>query len=142
MLDQFPVYEQILFDSFGPSVKFKSANLISAGNLNQGIKLETSDGQLYLKINFDHEKEILKKESEGLKKLSKSTFLKIPEIYGFGRVRDYNYLISEFLHESRPTLEYWEELGLGLADLHLHHQKCFGLESDNFIASLPKKITP
>lgn len=142
MLDQFPVYEQILFESFGNSVKFKTASLISAGNLNQGIKLETSDGQYYLKINFFHEREILKKEAEGLKKLSKSTFLRIPEIYGCGRVRDYNYLISEFICESRPTLEYWEELGLGLADLHLHHQKFFGLESDNFISSLSQKNNP
>jgi protein-ribulosamine 3-kinase len=139
MLDQFPVYEEILFDSFGPSVKFKTANLISAGNLNQGIKLETSVGQLYLKINFDHEKEILKKESEGLKKLSRSTYLKIPEIYGCGRVRDYNYLLSEFIPEGSYAKDYWEELGLGLADLHLHHQKFFGFESDNFIASLPQK---
>ena len=142
MLDQFPVYEQILFESFGSSVKFQSASLISAGSYNQGICLETSEGLFFLKINFDHEQDILNKESEGLDKLSKSTFLKIPKTYGWGRIHDYNYLISEFIPESRPVPEYWEELGLGLADLHLHSQNSFGLEFDNFIASLPQKNNP
>jgi protein-ribulosamine 3-kinase len=142
MLDQSPVYEEILFESFGFSVKFQSANLIFAGNYNQGIRLDTSEGQLFLKTNFDHEQDILKKESEGLNKLSKSTFLKIPKTYGWGRIRDYNYLLSEFIPESRPAPKYWEALGLGLADLHLHKQKFFGLESDNFIASLPQKNNP
>jgi fructosamine-3-kinase len=142
MHEQFQVYEQLLFESFGPGVKLKSACLISAGNYNQGVQLETSRGLLFVKLNFDHEQDILVKESEGLAKLSKSTFLKIPKTYGAGRVLDYNYLVSEFIPGSRPSPEYWEELGLGLADLHLHHQPRFGFDNDNFIASLPQKHNP
>lgn len=139
MLDQHQIYEQVLFDTFGPSVHFISASLVAAGNHNQGVQLNTSEGSFFLKLNFDHERDILKKEAEGLQKLAKSTFLKIPISVAHGRVEDYNYLLSEFIPSSRPHPEYWEDLGMGLAHLHLNHQDQFGLEYDNFIASLPQK---
>ncbi|WP_332913208.1 fructosamine kinase family protein [Algoriphagus boritolerans] len=64
----------------------------------------------FLKLNFDHERDILSKEAEGLHLLRKSTFLKIPQTYGFGRINDYNYLLSEFVPSSRQQLDYWEDL--------------------------------
>jgi fructosamine-3-kinase len=139
MLDQHQIYEQVLFETLGPMAQLKSASLIAAGNHNQGIRLETNEGIFFLKLNFDHERNILAKESEGLQKLQKSTFLKIPETFGHGRIEDYNYLLSEFIPTSRQQLDYWEDLGLGLAHLHLNHAREFGLESDNYIASLPQK---
>jgi fructosamine-3-kinase len=92
-----------------------------------------------LKLNFDHERDILKKEAEGLSLLSRSTFLKVPLAIGSGRIEEYNYLLTEFISGSRPHPDYWEDLGMGLAHLHLNHQAKFGLEYDNFIASLPQK---
>lgn len=139
MLDQQQLYEQILFETLGPLTQLHAASLIAAGNHNQGVRLDTSDGAFFLKLNFDHELDILKKEAEGLSTLSKSTFLKVPIVYGAGRIEDYNYLVSEFIPSGRPHPEYWEDLGLGLAHLHLNHHSQFGLEYDNFIASLPQK---
>ncbi|RIW16385.1 ketosamine-3-kinase [Algoriphagus lacus] len=142
MLDQHQIYEQVLFETLGPLAQLKSASLIAAGNHNQGIRLDTSEGVFFLKLNFDHERNILAKESEGLQKLRKSTFLKIPQTFGHGRIEDYNYLLSEYIHSSRQQLEYWEDLGLGLAHLHLNNAKEFGLDSDNYIASLHQKNHP
>ncbi len=142
MLDQHQIYEQVLFETLGPMAQLKSASLIAAGNHNQGVRLETNEGIFFLKLNFDHERNILSKESEGLKKLRKSTFLKVPQTFGHGRIEDYNYLLSEFIPTSRQQLDYWEDLGLGLAHLHLNHSREFGLESDNYIASLPQKNHP
>lgn len=139
MLDQYQIYEQVLFQVLGPLAQLKSAQLIAAGNHNQGIQLKTSEGVFFLKLNFDHERDVLSKEAEGLRLLRKSTFLKIPQIYGFGRVEDYNFLLSEYIQGSRHQVDYWEDLGLGLAHLHLNNKKQFGLESDNYIASLPQK---
>jgi fructosamine-3-kinase len=139
MLDQHEIYQQVIFETLGPSAQLKSAMLIAAGNQNQGIRLETSEGRFFLKLNFDHERDILAKESEGLRKLRSSTFLKVPKTYGYGRVKDYNYLLSEFVSASRQQLDYWEDLGLGLAHLHLTTRATFGLDSDNFIASLHQK---
>ena len=139
MLDPLEIYEQIVMETLGPLTQFKSASLIAAGNHNQGVRLETSKGPFFLKINFDHERDILQKEALGLKKLKKSTFLKVPETYGSGRIEDYNYLVSEFIPSSRQHLDYWEDLGMGLAHLHLNSNSHFGLDSDNYIASLVQK---
>ncbi|HCX75887.1 MAG TPA: ketosamine-3-kinase, partial [Algoriphagus sp.] len=77
----------------------------------------------------DHVKDILYKEAEGLDLLRKSTFIKIPNVLRCGRVGDYNYLLSEFIPSGRYQLDYWENLGLGLAHLHLTNQKKYGLEN-------------
>jgi fructosamine-3-kinase len=139
MLDLNGIYEQILFQTLGPLAEFKSATLIAAGNHNQGIRLASSEGTFFLKLNFDHEKDILAREAQGLDLLRKSTFLKVPEVYGYGRVEDYNYLLTEFLAGGKKRPNYWENLGIGLAHLHLTQRETFGLESDNFIASLYQK---
>lgn len=139
MHDHHEIYGQVITQTLGPLAQLKSASLVAAGNHNQGIRLETSEGLFFLKLNFDHERNILVKESEGLQKLRKSTFLKVPVTYGHGRIGDYNYLLSEFIPSSRQQLDYWENLGLGLAQLHLNTAKKFGFESDNYIASLPQK---
>jgi protein-ribulosamine 3-kinase len=142
MLDQPEIYAQIVSHTLGPRTKLRSASLIAAGNHNQGIRLETSAGIFFLKLNFDHERNILAKEAEGLQKLRKSTFLKVPLTYGHGRIDDYNYLLSEFIPSSRQQLDYWENLGFGLAHLHLNSSKHFGFDSDNYIASLHQKNSP
>ncbi|SEG32401.1 fructosamine kinase family protein [Algoriphagus boritolerans] len=139
MHEQYELYQQVIFETLGPLAQLNTAVFVAAGNHNQGIKLETTEGPFFLKLNFDHERDILSKEAEGLHLLRKSTFLKIPQTYGFGRINDYNYLLSEFVPSSRQQLDYWEDLGLGLAHLHLTHSKTFGLESDNYIASLHQK---
>lgn len=139
MFDQNEIYEQVLFNSLGTFAQLKSASLVAAGTHNQGIRLDSSEGIFFLKLNFDHEKNILPKEAEGLETLRKSTFLKVPQTYGFGRIGDYNYLLSEFIPSGRYQLDYWENLGFGLAHLHLTHGKEFGLSTDNYIASLHQK---
>ncbi len=139
MFDQNEIFEQVLFEILGPYAQLKSASFVAAGNHNQGVRLASSEGIFFLKLNFDHEKNILAKEAEGLEILSKSTFLKVPQTYGSGRIGDYNYLLSEFIPSGRYQLDYWENLGIGLAHLHLTHAKKFGLSTDNFISSLEQK---
>ncbi len=139
MFDQHEIYEQILFESLGSNAQLKSASLVAAGNHNQGVRLESNDNVFFLKLNFDHERDILHKESEGLEMLRTATFLKVPQSYGCGRIDDYNFLLTEFIAAQRYHQDYWENLGLGLAALHLTSQTKFGLQNDNYIASIHQK---
>ncbi|UZD20973.1 fructosamine kinase family protein [Algoriphagus halophytocola] len=139
MPDQNELYEQILMASLGSKAQLKSASLVAAGTHNQGIRIESTAGIFFLKLNFDHERDILTKEADGLQLLRKSTFLKVPEVYGTGRVEDYNFLLSEYIPSGRYQLDYWENMGMGLAHLHLAHHQNFGLDQDNYIASIPQK---
>lgn len=138
MLEQHGIYEQILFESLGSKAQFKSVSLVASGNHNQGLRLESASGFFFLKLNFDHERDILHKESEGLELLRKATFLKVPQLYGCGRIGDYNYLLTEFITSGKNQPDYWENLGLGLAHLHLTSNSKFGLEHNNYIASIPQ----
>ncbi|WP_297337237.1 fructosamine kinase family protein [Algoriphagus sp.] len=139
MHDQNDLYEQILFENLGADSFLKNASLIASGNHNQGIRLDTPSDSFFLKINFEHERDILKKEAEGLDLLRANTFLQVPQVFGFGRVGDYNYLLMEFIQSRRQNPNYWENLGIGLAHLHLTQAQNFGLEEDNFIASLHQR---
>ncbi|MEB2781890.1 fructosamine kinase family protein [Algoriphagus sp. C2-6-M1] len=139
MHEQSEIYQHILFESLGARAELKSASLVAAGNHNQGVRIECSEGIFFLKMNLDHERDILLKESEGLDLLRNATLLKVPETYGCGRIGDYNFLLSEFVSAGRYKLDYWENLGLGIAHLHLTHHNEFGLGNDNYIASLHQK---
>ncbi len=139
MLDLDGIYEQVLFESIGPNIALTSASLVAAGNHNQGIRLDTSEGAYFLKLTINHERNVLHKESEALDMLRKATFLKVPGVHGCGRIGDYNFLLLEFIEPGRPKLDYWENLGLGLAQLHLNQHTKFGLDCDNYIASIPQK---
>ncbi|WP_339874562.1 fructosamine kinase family protein [uncultured Algoriphagus sp.] len=142
MPDQQEIYKRILVEKIGSETELKYASKIAAGNHNQGIRVETNKGVFFLKLNFDHEKDVLQREAEGLEALRKSTFLKIPQIHGYGRIGDYNFLLTEFIQADRNSADYWENLGLGLAHLHLTHQEKFGLNNNNYIASIPQKNCP
>jgi len=87
MYDLHDIYEKVLFQSLGPQATLKSASLVAAGNHNQGIRIESSAGDFFLKLNFDHEKDILKKESHGLEVLRKHTFLLSNTVKTWGRLR-------------------------------------------------------
>lgn len=138
MLDQHEIYEQILFESLGSKAQLKSVALVASGNHNQGLRLESETGFFFLKLNSNHERDILHKESEGLELLRKATFLKVPQTYGCGRIGDYNYLLTEFITSGKHQPDFWENLGLGLAHLHLRSNSKFGLEQNNYIASIPQ----
>lgn len=138
MLDQHGIYEQILFESLGSKAQLKSVSLVASGNHNQGLRLESATGFFFLKLNSDHKRDILHKESEGLELLRKATFLKVPRTYGCGRIGVYNYLLTEFITSGKHQPDYWENLGLGLAHLHLTSNSKFGLEHNNYIASIPQ----
>lgn len=142
MHDQHDLYEQILFENIGADSLLKNVSLIASGNHNQGIRLDTPADSFFLKINFEHERDILKKEAEGLDLLRTNTFLQVPQVFGYGRIGDYNYLLMEFIQQRRQNPNYWENLGIGLAHLHLTHEEQFGLEEDNFIASLQQRNIP
>ncbi|MCH6199781.1 fructosamine kinase family protein [Aquiflexum sp. LQ15W] len=142
MFESNGVFERILFLSFGPSVKLKQARLIAAGNINQGVFLETSGGQFFLKTNFEESEDIFEKEADGLSMMRAHCPLKIPEVYNFGRDESYNFILMEWIDAEKSTSGYWQELGLGLAQMHMATQNDFGYKSSNYIASIPQQNQP
>ncbi|EOZ92338.1 Ribulosamine/erythrulosamine 3-kinase potentially involved in protein deglycation [Indibacter alkaliphilus LW1] len=139
MFDNLELFNKVIFRSLGRQIPIAQAKLIAAGTINQGIFIETSDGNFFLKLNFQPKSDIFEKESEGLKVLKKNTPLQVPEVFGFGKIGDQNYLLMEWIQSGRGNGSYWKELGLGLAQMHMASQADFGFETDNYIASLDQQ---
>jgi fructosamine-3-kinase len=55
---------------------------------------------------------------------------------------DAEYLVLEYLDPGRPTGDFDERVGRGLAALHRAGPERFGLDHDNFIGRLPQSNTP
>lgn len=129
-------YEKILFLSLGSNPEIKQAKLIAAGNINQGIYLETSSGSFFLKSNFESDSDIFEKEADGLEMLRSNCPLQIPKVIHVGKVEDRNFLLMQWISSDKNNPVYWQELGVGLAQLHMATQESFGYAKSNFIASL------
>jgi protein-ribulosamine 3-kinase len=139
MFDAAHVYEKILFTSLGFVPEISNVRLVSAGNINQAIYIETDFRPFLLKLNFDPNEAIFQKEAEGLELLRKNCFLKIPEVIAYGQQEGQNYLLMEYIDSGSHKPDYWHQLAEGLAELHMSTKSLFGLDEDNYIASLPQK---
>lgn len=135
-------FEKTLFLSLGSHPEIKQVKLIAAGNINQGTYLDTSLGTFFLKSNFNPNSEIFEKEAEGLGVLRSNCPLQIPEVIHVGKVEDRNFLLMEWISTDRRNPVYWQELGVGLAQLHMATQEKFGYSQDNYIASLVQTNSP
>lgn len=138
MFEQRDLIDQIISKCLGGNPGETQIRLVAAGNINQGIFVGTSLGQFFLKTNFESSVDIFHKEAAGLRLLRDNTSIKIPEVMAFGREQDQNFLLMEWIESGRNIPLYWDNLGEGLAELHMATQKHFGLHQDNYIASLPQ----
>jgi len=142
MFDQQEQYENILFEVFGEKIPIKELKLIAAGTLNQAVYIAGAKGNFFLKSNFESSEDLFEKEALALEYLKAHTSLYVPSVYGYGKLGDLNYLLSEWIPSGRKASDYWESLGHGLAQLHMVSSKNFGLDYDNYIAVLPQNNTP
>lgn len=136
MFDQQGFYDKIIFQIFGQEIPIVETRLVAYGAVNQGVYLATHQANFFLKVSFKDKQDIFQKEAEGLNLMRVHCPLQIPEVHGFGRVDDRNFLLMDWIQEGQKSAVYWEELGVGLAHLHMATQPDFGLGSDNFIASI------
>ena len=110
----------------------------SGGSINDVIECQTNNFHVALKIN-EAEKfsEMFDKEAEGLKLLSSTPF-RIPKILKQGTFQKWSYLILEFINDKGSSYSN-EKLGENLAKMHSISSNHFGLESDNYIGSIPQQ---
>jgi len=135
------LWDKILVEVFQKEIYLKSFRMISGGGPNQTVQLETDQGSFFAKTNSDSNADIFTLEIKGLDYLRRHTFLKIPKIFGTGKIEAQNYLLMEWIPSGEPVKDYWEDLGRGLATLHQTTAKKFGLAEDNYIAVLPQVNT-
>ena len=120
-------------------LEIKSSKSASGGSINRAAKISTNRGDLFLKWNNNAPDDFFEKEADGLKRLGRSeSNLRIPNVISNGKPESGRpgYLLMEFIEEGRFGDSF--EFGRQLANLHQTGADHFGLDTDNYIGSLPQ----
>ncbi len=132
-------FEAVLADVFGKSIPIKRTFSKSGGCINNALKLMTSEGDYFMKWQTGIPEDMFRKEAKGLAILGNAGSVKIPQVFGFGKLEGRHYLLMENIDSAPPSGNYWEDLGRSLAVMHKKNtQKKYGLEHDNYIGKLPQ----
>jgi len=121
-------------------IEIKTEQSVSGGDINQSFKLSTNRGVFFLKLNSNVPPDFFTKEAEGLNELRRCDCdLIVPEVIAVGRpgAGQTGFLLLEFIHESSSGDSF--QFGMELAKLHQKKRPLFGLDSDNYIGSLPQR---
>jgi fructosamine-3-kinase len=117
---------------------------LAGGSINQAMACELADGRrVFVKSNPGADPRMFPAEARGLAWLREAGAIRVPEVLAVNRAQDrVSYLVLELLEPGRPAADYAEALGRGLAALHRLGAPSFGLDHDNFLATLEQENTP
>ncbi len=132
-----------LIRDFGVQFNIISMTPVYGGDINQSYKLETTEGDFFIKMNdADVYPGLFEKEANGLKAIQKTGTIRVPEVIRHGQMEDTAFLLLEFINEGNKKPGFWETFGHQLAEMHRHTNTFYGWEEDNYIGSLIQFNTP
>ena len=134
-------FEGILNQAFPHPVSVIGYSSIGGGCIHQAVKVESTQGNFFIKFNKLQDADMFAKEHQGLQVLRKAGALYAPEPVGHGILANHSYLITEYIEQGPRKPDFWEKFGQDLARLHQHHFELFGFDFDNYIGRLPQKNT-
>lgn len=130
-LQQF--YERVLLRSLGQEVEVESYALVTGGDVNTAVCLQTEEGYYFLKYRAEASRTVFEAEASGLALLETAEAIDVPAVLGFGETDGYGYLLLEFIESNMPGRTYWEQLGQRVARLHRYEREGCGLAQDNYL---------
>lgn len=116
---------------------------VSGGCINDSrILVLESSKSLFLKINNANPADMFLKEANGLKELSKTNVIRVPNVIYV----ETDFILLEAVNSSSKTKNFFEDFGRRFAQLHKHSEKYFGFYENNYIGStkqinIPDKTT-
>lgn len=120
-------------------VQINGAKPVSGGSINQAYCLQTNAGKYMLKLNSKSAyPNMFACESTGLKTIADTDSIAVPAVILQDDLDDEGFLILEWIETRKPTEKASEQLGRQLAEMHKTSAAYFGLESDNYMGSLPQ----
>ncbi len=126
-----------IFDDNG--LIYKSSNALSGGDINQVYLVESASEKYVVKLNSAQKyPSMFEKEKLGLEKLYEPGVIDVPHPIATGNIQDFAYLILEHKAVGQKKSDFWQKFGESLAALHRTSKDYFGLETDNYIGSLPQ----
>jgi protein-ribulosamine 3-kinase len=119
------------------SVTIGETRSVGGGCINEAYTLKTTVGRYFIKYNSVSAFPLMfEKEARGLKILSDTNTIAVPEVIGTGESGKYAWLLLKNIESNSPGRNFWNEFGTKLADLHRNTNDYFGLDHNNYIGSL------
>ncbi|HSI03073.1 MAG: fructosamine kinase family protein [Myxococcota bacterium] len=108
---------------------------LHGGDINDAHLVALADGrELFVKSNTRAPRMMFQREAEGLEWLGAANALRVPKVVGIGE----RVLVLELIRPAERRRDFDEQLGRGLAALHLSGAGTYGLATDNYIGTLPQ----
>jgi protein-ribulosamine 3-kinase len=140
---------ELISEKAGDAVKLNLISPVGGGCINESFKVETSHGVFFVKYNdAGRYPGMFAAEARGLELLgatvssgrrsdaaNRSNII-VPAVVAQGGDNRYSLLVLDFLHTGSMSKTFWDDFGKGLAYLHMHSSKEFGLDHSNYIGSL------
>jgi fructosamine-3-kinase len=127
-----------LCEALRTTVRVESAVPLGGGCVNQAMRLHTSAGPFFVKVNDAAHAAMFSAEAEGLMELAAAAAVRVPEPIAWGADASHAWLVLEYLPLSDGTDVGERALGRQLARLHRHTARAFGWTRDNTIGSTPQ----
>ena len=112
--------------------KIQETSALGGGCINKTSVLKLSSGKKLIAKQHPHPpSNMFPSEAIGLSALSKETSLRIPKVIHV----EESFLLLEDLGQGRPLSNFWQQLALGLAELHSMPKPEYGFTMDNYCGS-------
>ncbi|HMI94492.1 MAG TPA: fructosamine kinase family protein, partial [Polyangiales bacterium] len=112
---------------------------VAGGDINAALCAQLSDGRrVFVKTQSRPLPGMFAHEASGLGWLADARALRVPQVLASSDDPGCAFLALEWIEPGRPRADHAEQLGRGLAQLHRHGAPSFGLDHDNYLATLPQ----
>jgi len=134
--------EKRLAEKFARQVTIQNFSFVGGGCINEAGRLSTNIGDYFIKWNDARSyPKMFEAEAKGLELLHAANTMPVPEVIMQGEAEQYSFLVLAFISAVPRKPDYWKDFGVSLAQLHQHTHPQFGLDSNNYIGSLPQDNT-
>ncbi len=115
----------------------KTAASLEGGSIADGWRVEVESGEIYFVKHYEDAPDgLVQAEARGIEWLGEADTLTTARVAAV--CDSAPLLILDWIETGKPTADFAEGLGAGLARLHDFGAPCFGLSEDNFIGKLPQ----
>lgn len=119
--------------------RIAGAAALGGGDINEAARVDLDDGRtVFVKHHARPPAGMFACEARGLAWLAEPGAIRVPRVLGHGE----RFLALEWLEPGPRARDHDEQLGRGLARLHAAGAPRFGLDHDNFLATIPQDNTP
>ncbi len=131
-------FAETLSNSLQQTIHIDSAHAVAGGDIHQAYQLNTSSGNLFLKLNQAASLPLFETEAHNLNAIADSNTILCPKVLGFGLYHDHAWLVMQHLKLSSQGDDY--QRGRDLALMHQqtnplanNNTQPFGWFEDNYI---------